>query len=132
MQKTSSLSPIQTNNHTKGKLQMLPLLHKASIATSKFSCLCISTLCGVMPVMLSLPNVVRQSCECHPWYLFPFPTQLVNCSRDLRPPRPQRKHTQHSSTSYCTRRSRVLKEKLKIDSTLTFLNTLLYHFSLKK
>lgn len=132
MQKTSSLSPIQTNNHTKGKLQMLPLLHKASIATSKFSCLCISTLCGVMPVMLSLPNVVRQSCECHPWYLFPFPTQLVNCSRDLRPPRPQRKHTQHSSTSYCTRCSRVLKEKLKIDSTLTFLNTLLYHFSLKK
>lgn len=48
-----SFTPSSHMNNYTSKLQMLPLLHKANITTSKFNCLCISTWFSVKPVMLT-------------------------------------------------------------------------------
>lgn len=110
-QKAESLPPIHTQITTqrKGKVQMLPLLQKASTAT-KFNRLCISPVPCAMPVMLTIISKSCWAVPWHPWHPLPFHTQLVNCSRDLHPTRPQREHNQHPSPVYCTRCSSFEEE----------------------
>lgn len=129
-QKAESLPPIHTQIMTqrKGKLQMLPLLHKASIAT-KFNWLCISTVSRAMPVMLTIISKCCWAVPWHPWHPLPCHTQLVNCSRDLHPTRSQRKH-QHPPQSTVPDAA-VLKKKLQIKSTLAYQYTAL-SFSINK
>lgn len=59
------------NNYTRDKFKMLPLLHKAITATSKFNYLRISILFSVMPVMLT--TVIS---KCHEQWL-PASVSLV-------------------------------------------------------
>lgn len=81
------------NNYTRDKSKMLPLLHKANTATSKFNCWCISISFQVLRPWYEqwpLPNVSEQ------WLpvsvvMVPLPIahESTNCSRKLSSPRPR-------------------------------------------